>query len=378
MRYLAGFGVHAQASVGGLSAEPSRDRQGAELAADAGLGGPALLAAGGPPGGACGEGEPPGEPRLGRSLALPRRMFAHGHLAAGGPPGGSPVIGSPMFLHGDSPLTQQVPSRGTAREASAELGSCCCVKGLTRSTMMTTDTSATVVSRVAYTAFGDPVTPDGQGGWRVGWPMGAGGIGVPPVTRYQYAGGWGYESGAWGPGPGGQGAVGGPLALWGENPALPPVTLQHVGWRWYQPSIGRFVQRDPIGIRGGLNVYAYVENDPLADLDPDGLGPVKTPHGWRDPATGRWTRPPWLHRKLPKIIRWAWVYEGVKAAHHGLYCVMGEPYPGDPLDQLGDLLEQLKRLEEQNGRNQRQRGGRPDVFPPAPRRDPPACMGHVL
>jgi len=192
-------------------------------------------------------------------------MFAHGHLAAGGPPGGSPVIGSPMFLHGDPPLTQQVPSRGTAREASAELGSCCCVKGLTRSTMMTTDTSATVVSRVAYTAFGDPVTPDGQGGWRVGWPVDLG-------TRYQYDGGWGYESGGWGPGPGGQGAVGGPLALWGENPALPPVTLQHVGWRWYQPSIGRFVQRDRVGLAGGMNVYAYLRGSPLLRVDRDGLG----------------------------------------------------------------------------------------------------------
>lgn len=86
---------------------------------------------------------------------------------------------------------------------------------LTRSTMMTTDTSATVLSRVAYTAFGDPVAWDSQSeSWRVGWPVDMG-------TRYQYDGGWGYESGAWGPGPGGQGAVGGPLALWDENTVLP-------------------------------------------------------------------------------------------------------------------------------------------------------------
>ena len=108
------------------------------------------------------------------------------------------------------------------------------------------------------------MTSDGQGGWRVGWPADLG-------TRYQYDGGWGYESGAWGPGPGGQGAVGGPLALWGENTALPPVTLQHVGWRWYQPSIGRFVQRDPVGLAGGLNVYAYVRGNPLLRVDPRGL-----------------------------------------------------------------------------------------------------------
>jgi len=294
----------------------------------------------------------------------------------GGTAGGTGV--SPVFLHGDPPLTQQVPSRGTAREASDELGSCCCVKGLTPSTMMTTDTSATVVSRVAYTAFGDPLTPDGQGGRRVGFPPGLGGVGEPLGTRYQYEGGWGYDSGAWGPGPGREGAVGGPLALWGENTTLPPVTLQHVGWRWYQPSIGRFVQRDPIGLRGGLNVYAYVENDPLVELDAEGLGPVKTPWGWRDPGTGRWTKPPWLWRKVPRWITYKLIYDVELEGFRRLYCVMGEPYPGDPGDQLWDLLEQLRRLQEQNARNRRQRGGRPDVFPPAPRRDPPACMGHVL
>ena len=64
--------------------------------------------------------------------------------------------------------------------------------------------------------------------------------------------------------------MGGPLALWGENPALPPVTLQHVGWRWYQPSIGRFIQRDPIGIDGGLNAYLYCDAGPLASVDPEG------------------------------------------------------------------------------------------------------------
>jgi RHS repeat-associated protein len=44
----------------------------------------------------------------------------------------------------------------------------------------------------------------------------------------------------------------------------------HVGARYYDPSIGRFLQRDPIGIRGGLNVYAYVGGAPTALLDPMG------------------------------------------------------------------------------------------------------------
>ncbi len=41
--------------------------------------------------------------------------------------------------------------------------------------------------------------------------------------------------------------------------------------RFYDPSIGRFTQRDPIGLIGGLNFYSYVGNDPTNLTDPEGL-----------------------------------------------------------------------------------------------------------
>ena len=41
--------------------------------------------------------------------------------------------------------------------------------------------------------------------------------------------------------------------------------------RFYSPVLGRFVQPDPIGYRGGNNLYAYVGNDPLNLIDPSGL-----------------------------------------------------------------------------------------------------------
>jgi RHS repeat-associated protein len=43
--------------------------------------------------------------------------------------------------------------------------------------------------------------------------------------------------------------------------------------RMYSPVLGRFMQVDPIGTRGGVNLYAYVGNDPLNLLDPYGLSP---------------------------------------------------------------------------------------------------------
>lgn len=41
--------------------------------------------------------------------------------------------------------------------------------------------------------------------------------------------------------------------------------------RYYSPSLQRFISEDPIGFRGGINIYAYVENNPLSYVDPLGL-----------------------------------------------------------------------------------------------------------
>jgi RHS repeat-associated protein len=48
--------------------------------------------------------------------------------------------------------------------------------------------------------------------------------------------------------------------------------------RYYDALTGRFLQKDPLGFRGGTNLYAYVNNNPVTFKDPKGLRGVAG--GW--------------------------------------------------------------------------------------------------
>ena len=50
--------------------------------------------------------------------------------------------------------------------------------------------------------------------------------------------------------------------------------LELLTFRYYDPSTGRFITRDPIGYKGGGNAYEYCSNGPTGKTDPEGLYPV--------------------------------------------------------------------------------------------------------
>jgi RHS repeat-associated protein len=73
----------------------------------------------------------------------------------------------------------------------------------------------------------------------------------------------------------------------GETPSLTGTPFGYTGQRYdselqsyyykaryYSPGIGRFLQPDPIGRGGGINLYSYVGNDAANRLDPSGLAGI--------------------------------------------------------------------------------------------------------
>ncbi|WP_447726009.1 RHS repeat-associated core domain-containing protein [Sphingomonas koreensis] len=56
---------------------------------------------------------------------------------------------------------------------------------------------------------------------------------------------------------------------------IPELGMYHYKARIYSPTLGRFLQVDPVGYDDQINLYAYVRNDPVNALDPTGMLEVR-------------------------------------------------------------------------------------------------------
>jgi RHS repeat-associated protein len=84
----------------------------------------------------------------------------------------------------------------------------------------------------------------------------------------------------------------------------PETGLYYYRARYYDARLGRFAGEDPIGLRGGVNLYAYVDSNPVERTDPLGLqatgSPTQGPCGrpYVPPKQGFWS---WFFFGPPRV-----------------------------------------------------------------------------
>ena len=111
----------------------------------------------------------------------------------------------------------------------------------------------------------------------------------------------------------------------------------HYNWnRYYNPKTGRYITADPIGLAGGMNLYAYVGGNPVNAVDVEGLEAVSIAIGAGGFASGLGTGTPVIVGSTIPVLAIAGVGVGAYAitswAIQGTWLGNGE---------LGDLVYDL-------------------------------------
>lgn len=121
-------------------------------------------------------------------------------------------------------------------------------------------------------------------------------------------------------------------------------------FRAYDPAIGRWINRDPIGENGGLNLYGYLANQPISNTDSSGLQAdtievIKSDGIW-DPSN--YMRHLLKHNVANKILGLKFIDDGV-AVHVTFTDVCPKDYPIlDSVDAIPGYLGHATKFPETN------------------------------
>lgn len=90
--------------------------------------------------------------------------------------------------------------------------------------------------------------------------------------------------------------------------------LYYYGFRYYEPVLGRWLSRDPIEESGGLNLHAFVLNNPFEGVDILGFGTYRLgnkmdPHPAPDIGAGPWNT--MQREKSDDALWWKWKGGGI-------------------------------------------------------------------